>query len=69
MEGAPESNSGCLNCIKKCSWKWAPTGMHAKEIGKGGKDGGLIIVVKMPDNALIEEMQAMLQSVKEHGRY
>jgi hypothetical protein len=38
-------------------------------IDKGRKDGGLIIVVKMPDNVHIEEMQAMLQSVKEHGRY
>jgi hypothetical protein len=38
-------------------------------IEKGGKDGGLIIVVKMPDNTQIEDMQAMLQSVKAYGRY
>jgi len=38
-------------------------------IDKCGKDGGMIIVVKMPDKVRIEEMQAMLQSVKERGRY
>jgi hypothetical protein len=25
--------------------------------------------MKMPDKARIEDMQAMLQSIKEHGRY
>jgi hypothetical protein len=33
------------------------------EIDKCGKNGGLIIVTKMPDKARIEAMQAMLQSI------
>ena len=37
-------------------------------IDKCGKKGGLIIVVKMPDRTRIEDMQAMLKSIKEHGR-
>jgi hypothetical protein len=38
-------------------------------IDKGGKKGGLIIVIKMPDKTRIEDMQAMLKSIKEYGRY
>jgi hypothetical protein len=38
-------------------------------IDKCGKNGGLIIVIKMPDKAGIKDMQAMLKSIKEHGRY
>lgn len=38
-------------------------------IDKSGKNGGLIIVVKMPDQAEIEDMQAMLKSVADYGRY
>jgi len=38
-------------------------------IDKCGGNGGLILVIKMPDNVQIEEMQAMLQSIKEYGRY
>jgi hypothetical protein len=38
-------------------------------IDKGGKNGGLIIVIKLPDKTRIEDMQAMLKSIKEHGRY
>jgi hypothetical protein len=34
-------------------------------IDKCGKNGVLIIVTKMPDKARIEDMQAMLQSIKE----
>jgi hypothetical protein len=38
-------------------------------IDKCGKKGGLIIVIKMPDKTRVEDMQAMLKSIKEHGRY
>jgi hypothetical protein len=38
-------------------------------IDKGGKDGGLLIVIKKPDSVQIEELQAMLKSIKEYGRY
>jgi hypothetical protein len=38
-------------------------------IDKCGKSGGLIVIVKMPDKASIEDMQAMLKSTNEHGRY
>jgi hypothetical protein len=38
-------------------------------IDKCGGNGGLILVIKMPDAVQIEEMQAMLQSIKEYGRY
>ncbi|MBN1570300.1 MAG: hypothetical protein JXA73_20835 [Acidobacteria bacterium] len=38
-------------------------------IDKCGKNGGLIIFIKMPDKARIEDMQAMMQSLKEYGRY
>ena len=38
-------------------------------IDKCGINGGLIIIIKMPDNTRIEGMQAMPQSIKEHGRY
>ena len=37
-------------------------------IDKCGKNGGLILVIKMPDKARIEDMQAMLKSIKEYGR-
>jgi len=38
-------------------------------IDKCGKNGGLIVIVKMPDRASIEDMQAMLKSMKEHGKH
>jgi hypothetical protein len=38
-------------------------------IDKCGKKGGLIIALRMPDKARIEDMQAMLKSIREHGRY
>jgi hypothetical protein len=58
----------CPNTSKL--WSIAQLESFIKDlIDKGGKNGGLIIVIKMPDNVRIEEMQAMLQSVKEYGRY
>ncbi len=38
-------------------------------VDKSGKNGGIILVIKMPDKTRIEDMQAMLKSVKEHSRY
>jgi hypothetical protein len=38
-------------------------------IDKCGKNGGLIVVIKMPDRMRIEDMQAMLKSFNEYGRY
>jgi len=38
-------------------------------IDKCGKNGGIIFVIKMPDRTRIEDMQTMLKSIKEHGRY
>jgi len=60
-----------VRCPNTCKlWSITQLESFIKDlIDKGGKDGGLIIVVKMPDKVQIEDMQAMLQSVKEHGRY
>jgi hypothetical protein len=38
-------------------------------IDKCGRNGGLILVIKMPDTARVEDMQAMLKSIKDHGRH
>lgn len=38
-------------------------------IDKCGKNGGLMLAVLIPNNARLEDIQAMLKSVKEHGRY
>ena len=38
-------------------------------IDKCGKKGGLIIAIRMPDKAQIKDMQAMLKSIEECGRY
>jgi hypothetical protein len=38
-------------------------------IDKCGRNGGLIIVIKMPDKVQIEDMQALLKSIAEYGRF
>jgi hypothetical protein len=38
-------------------------------IDKCGKDGGLGIITRMPDKARIEDIQAMVKSIKEYSRY
>jgi dihydroorotate dehydrogenase len=38
-------------------------------IDKCAGNGGLILVIKMPDKVQIEDMQAMLRSIKEYGRH
>jgi hypothetical protein len=60
-----------VRCPNTCKlWSLGQLESFIKDlIDTCGKDGGLIIVTKMPDKARIEDMQAMLQSIKEHGRY
>jgi hypothetical protein len=60
-----------VRCPNTCKlWSLGQLESFIKDlIDKCGKNGGLIIVTKMPDKARIEDMQAMLQSIKEHGRY
>jgi hypothetical protein len=60
-----------VRCPNTCKlWSLGQLESFIKDlIDTCGKDGGLIIVTKMPDRARIEDMQAMLQSIKEHGRY
>jgi hypothetical protein len=38
-------------------------------IDKCGRGGGLILVILMPDKARIEDMQAMLKSIRDYGQY
>jgi len=38
-------------------------------IDKCGKGGGLIFALLLPDKAKLEDIQAMLKSIKEYGRY
>jgi hypothetical protein len=60
-----------IRCPNTCKlWSISQLESFIKDlIDKSGKDGGLIIVVKMPDRVRIEDMQGMLQSVKEYGQY
>jgi dihydroorotate dehydrogenase len=60
-----------VRCPNTCKlWSLGQLESFVKDlIDKWGKDGGLILVLKMPDNVQIEEMQAMLNSIKEYGRY
>lgn len=38
-------------------------------IDKCSKNGGLGIITRMPDKAKVEDMQALMKSIKEYGRY
>jgi hypothetical protein len=60
-----------VRCPNTCKlWSLGQLESFIKDlIDKCGKNGGLMIVIKMPDRTRIEDMQAMLQSIKEHGRY
>jgi hypothetical protein len=60
-----------VRCPNTCKlWSLGQLESFVKDlIDKWGKDGGLILVLKMPDNVQIAEMQAMLNSIKEYGRY
>jgi hypothetical protein len=58
----------CPNTFKL--WSLNQVEVFVKDlIDKCGKKGGLIIAVRMPDKARIEDMQAMLKSLREYGRY
>jgi hypothetical protein len=60
-----------VRCPNTCKlWSLGQLESFIKDlIDKCGKNGGLIIVIKMPDKVGIEDMQAMLKSIAEHGRY
>jgi hypothetical protein len=60
-----------VRCPNTCKlWSLGQLESFLKDlIDKCGKNGGFIIVIKMPDKTRIEDMQAMLKSIKEHGRY
>jgi hypothetical protein len=60
-----------VRCPNSCKlWSLGQLESFIKDlIDKCGKNGGLIVVVLMPDKVRIEDMKAMLKSIKEHGRY
>jgi hypothetical protein len=51
-------------------WSLQQVEAYTKEqIDKCGKGGGLILDIRIPDRAQKEDIQAMLESIKEYGRY
>jgi len=60
-----------VRCPNSCKvWSISKLESFLKDvIDKCGKNGGLIIVILMPDKAKIEDIQAMLESIKNYGRY
>jgi hypothetical protein len=60
-----------IRCPNTCQlWSLSQLESFLKDlIDKCGKKGGIILVIKMPDKTRIEDMQAMLKSIKEYGRY
>jgi hypothetical protein len=60
-----------VRCPNQCKlWSLSQLESFLKDlIDKSGKNGGLIIVVKMPDKVQIKDFQAMLKSIEEYGRY
>ncbi len=51
-------------------WTCSEVEAYMKEmIDKCGKGGGLILDIRIPDKAGTEEIQAMLKSIREYGRY
>jgi hypothetical protein len=60
-----------VRCPNSCKlWSLSQLESFVKDlIDKCGKNGGLIIVIKMPDKAQIKDMQAMLKSIEKYGRY
>jgi hypothetical protein len=58
----------CPNSVKV--WTLNKVESFLKDlVDKCGKKGGLIIVVRLPDKARTQDIQAMLRSFKEYGRY
>jgi hypothetical protein len=51
-------------------WSLREVEAYTKEqIDKCGKGGGLILDIRIPDRAQKEDIQAMLESIKEYGKY
>jgi hypothetical protein len=51
-------------------WSLRQVEEHTKEqIDRCGKGGGLILDIRIPDKAKKEDIQAMLDSIREYGRY
>jgi hypothetical protein len=60
-----------VRCPNSCKlWSLGHLESFMKDlIDKCGRNGGLGVIMRMPDKARIEDMQAMLKSIKEHSRY
>jgi hypothetical protein len=58
----------CPNTFKLWSLNQVESFVKAL-IDKCGKKGGLIIAIRFPDKAQTEDIQAMLKSLREYGRY
>jgi hypothetical protein len=51
-------------------WSLADMENYTKDlIDKCGKDGGLLLNIRVPDGGTRDDVRAMLESIKEHGRY
>ena len=58
----------CPNSSKV--WPISKLESYIKEIiDRCGEDGGLVLGILIPNNAKIEDIQAMLESVREYGKY
>jgi hypothetical protein len=60
-----------VRCPNSCRlWSIGQLESFIKDlIDKCGRGGGLILVILMPDKARIEDMQAMLKSIRDYGQY
>jgi len=60
-----------VRCPNSCKvWSISKLESFLKDvIDKCGKNGGLIIVILMPDKAKLKDMQTMLKSIEKYGRY
>jgi hypothetical protein len=60
-----------VRCPNTCKlWSLSQLESFLKDlIDKSGKDGGLIIVVKMPDRVPVQDFKNMLKSIEKYGRY
>jgi hypothetical protein len=60
-----------VRCPNTCKlWPLGQLESFIKDlIDKCGKNGGLGIITRMPDKARIEDMQIMMQSIREYARY
>jgi len=60
-----------VRCPNSCKvWSISQLESFLKDtIDKCGKKGGLILAILIPDKAKIEDIQAMLETIKNYGRY